>query len=185
MLDDTQSDIELIRRIRAGDKSAADRLVNRYLRAARALALAYVSDTETADDVSQDAIIQALVKIDECRHPARFGAWLARIVRNCSLNTIRQRRTARNAGIQVATEHSESTSQACGAEQAEARDRLIGALHSLSEIRRAVVLLHDLEGWTHDEIAVMLEIPTGTVRSHLHYARRRLRSILEADYGDL
>jgi RNA polymerase sigma-70 factor (ECF subfamily) len=62
--------------------------------------------------------------------------------------------------------------------------RLNAALQALSAQQREVVLLHDLEGWTHREIAERLELPAGTVRSHLHYARRRLRDLLGRADGD-
>lgn len=64
------------------------------------------------------------------------------------------------------------------AERAALRRRLLGALAELPEQRREVVLLHDLEGWTHREIAERMNLPEGTVRSHLHHARRRLRVLL-------
>ena len=66
-------------------------------------------------------------------------------------------------------------------ERAEFRTLLLAALGELPEPQREVVLLHDLEGWTHEEIAVRLELPAGTVRSHLHHARRRLRRSLSED----
>jgi RNA polymerase sigma-70 factor (ECF subfamily) len=55
---------------------------------------------------------------------------------------------------------------------------LADALQDLTEVQREVVLLHDLEGWKHREIAERLDMPSGTVRSHLHYARKRLREVL-------
>ncbi len=58
------------------------------------------------------------------------------------------------------------------------RDRLTDALGQLTDVQKEVVLLHDLEGWKHREIAEHLEMPSGTVRSHLHFARKRLRKIL-------
>jgi RNA polymerase sigma-70 factor (ECF subfamily) len=58
------------------------------------------------------------------------------------------------------------------------RERLRAALARLPETHREIVLLHDLEGWKHVEIAERLDLPPGTVRSHLHHARRRLREIL-------
>ena len=64
------------------------------------------------------------------------------------------------------------------AERAELRERLLAALDVLPERQREVLLLHDLEGWTHREIAERLERPAGTARSDLHQARRRLRQIL-------
>jgi RNA polymerase sigma-70 factor (ECF subfamily) len=62
----------------------------------------------------------------------------------------------------------------------ELRENLSDALGRLPEIQRQIVLLHDLEGWKHREIAERLELPSGTVRSHLHFARKALRGALEA-----
>jgi RNA polymerase sigma-70 factor, ECF subfamily len=64
------------------------------------------------------------------------------------------------------------------AETAELREQLRGALMGLPEMQRQIVLLHDLEGWKHREIADRLDLPCGTVRSHLHFARKALRSAL-------
>jgi RNA polymerase sigma-70 factor (ECF subfamily) len=64
------------------------------------------------------------------------------------------------------------------AERGELRQKLALALGELTEVQREVVLLHDLEGWKHREIADVLEMPPGTVRSHLHYARKKLREAL-------
>ena len=70
------------------------------------------------------------------------------------------------------------------AERAELRGRLGAALGRLPEQQREVVLLHDLEGWTHREIGERLDLPAGTVRSHLHHARRKLREILGVTDGE-
>ncbi len=64
-------------------------------------------------------------------------------------------------------------------ELGELTSRLLWALEKLNEVQREIVLLHDLEGWEHREIAEKLEMPSGTVRSHLHYARKRLREYVE------
>jgi RNA polymerase sigma-70 factor (ECF subfamily) len=74
-----------------------------------------------------------------------------------------------------------SGSAAAEVERGELRALLLAALAELPEAQREVVLLHDLEGWTHEEIAGRLELPAGTVRSHLHHARRRLRRILSEE----
>ena len=63
-------------------------------------------------------------------------------------------------------------------ENAQLREMLEGALRQLPEVQREIVLLHDLEGWKHREIAEMMELPSGTVRSHLHFARKTLRAAL-------
>ena len=65
-------------------------------------------------------------------------------------------------------------------EAAELERDLVEALGELTEIQRQIVLMHDLEGWKHKDIADRLELPSGTVRSHLHFARKALRSALTA-----
>jgi RNA polymerase sigma-70 factor (ECF subfamily) len=67
------------------------------------------------------------------------------------------------------------------AERADARDHLAAALATLTDVRRDVLLLHDLEGWTHPEIAEHLGIAAGTVRAHLFWARRDLRARLSQE----
>jgi RNA polymerase sigma-70 factor (ECF subfamily) len=78
----------------------------------------------------------------------------------------------------------QAESPADAAVRSDLRDRLLAALAQLPEDRREVVLLHDLEGWTHREIAEQMKLPPGTVRSHLHHARRRLRELLGPSGGD-
>ena len=69
------------------------------------------------------------------------------------------------------------------AEASELRGILQGALDELPEVQRQIVLLHDLEGWKHREIAERLDLPCGTVRSHLHFARKALRAALQTVPG--
>ncbi|MGH7525579.1 MAG: RNA polymerase sigma factor [Gemmatimonadales bacterium] len=108
---------------------------------------------------------------------SRFGGWLLQIVRNRARNLMRHHDVRRADPLDEHT-LAGGPSPAVEIEQHEVRERLRAALAVLSEIQREIVLLHDLEGWTHGEIAERLELPTGTVRSHLHHARRRLREIL-------
>jgi RNA polymerase sigma-70 factor (ECF subfamily) len=164
--------------VRSGSREAAGRLAERYLRACRATALSIVGELAGAEDVTQDAFVYAIERIDDCRHPERFGAWLLQIVRSRSRNHVRDRRADRVGPLDGASLPSGGVSPAREAERSELRERLLAALSQLSESRREVVLLHDLEGWTHREIAERLDLPTGTVRSHLHHARRALRELL-------
>ena len=176
MMDET--DAQLVAGVRRGSREAAGRLAERYLRACRATALSIVCDVPGAEDVTQDAFVYAIERIDDCRQPERFGAWLLQIVRNRSRNHLRDRRPGRVVPLDDVSEPSGDASPARDAERSELRDRLLAALAELPEDRREVVLLHDLEGWTHREIAERMELPAGTVRSHLHHARRRMRQLL-------
>jgi RNA polymerase sigma-70 factor (ECF subfamily) len=175
-----ESDAALVARVRAGDARAADRLLDRYFRASRAVALAVTGNEADAEDACQDGFVQAMERIDDCRDPARFGGWLLQIVRNRARNLVR-RHAVRGAEPLERHELPAGESAAAELEQGELRARLLAALAELPDAQREVVLLHDLEGWTHREIAGRLDLPAGTVRSHLHHARRRLRRILSED----
>ena len=175
-----ESDAALVARVRAGDARAADRLLERYFRACRAVALAITGNEADADDVCQEGFIQAMERIDSCRDPARFGGWVLQIVRNRARNLVRHH-AVRAAEPLEQHEMAGAGSASADVERGELRALLLAALAELPEAHREVVLLHDLEGWTHEEIAGRLELPAGTVRSHLHHARRRLRRILSED----
>ncbi|MEX2582893.1 MAG: sigma-70 family RNA polymerase sigma factor [Gemmatimonadota bacterium] len=173
-----QSDAELVAAVRGGSREAAGRLAERYLRATRAVALAIVRNVAAAEDVCQDAFVQSIERIADCRDPDRYGAWLLQIVRNRSRNHLRDEPAARALPLDAHPTVSAEPSPHQSAERAEIRERILAALEELSEHRRVILLLHDLEGWTHLEIAERLEMPHGTVRSHLHYARKQLRALL-------
>lgn len=173
-----ETDAELVAGLRRGDRKAAGRLAYRYLRPCRAVALSIVGEIAAAEDVCQDAFVYAMERIDDCRKPERFGAWLFQIVRNRSRNHVRDAKTDRERPLHDTALVTSAPSPDDHAERAELRQRLLAALAQLPENRREVVLLHDLEGWTHREIAERMELPRGTVASHLHHARRRLREIL-------
>ncbi len=173
-----ETDAELVHSVRRGDRRAAGRLLQRYLRAGRAVALAVTGVEADADDVCQDAFVVAIERIDDCRDPAKFGKWLLQIVRNRARNLVRADSGRRVVALSDTTPAT-GPSPATRVERTELRERLLGALAQIPEQHREVVLLHDLEGWKHREIAERLGLPEGTVRSHLHHARRRLRRILE------
>jgi len=172
------SDSELVRRARKGDELAFGVLVQRYQRPAYAVALSVTGRHEDAEDAAQESFLVALDRLDECRSPERFGGWLMTIVRNRSKNLVR-RESLRETDELPPAARSRMPTPDRAAEAAELRGLLKEALFDLPEVQRQVVLLHDLEGWKHREIADQLDLPCGTVRSHLHFARRALRSALE------
>jgi RNA polymerase sigma-70 factor (ECF subfamily) len=137
---------------------------------------------EDAEDAAQEAFLVALQRIEECRNPERFAGWLLTIVRNRSRNLVR-RESLRTAEPLPPSASGRGPTPDRETERAELREHLRRALETLTPIQREVVLLHDLEGWKHREIADRLEIPSGTVRSHLHFARKALRGVLGVTKG--
>ena len=179
------TDSRLVARARAGDAGAFEELVRRYLRSAHAVALGVLGNPADAEDVGQDAFLVALEKLDECRDPKRFAAWLMRIVRNRALNFLESRSLRQGEPLDEAASATEGDDPEWRAGQSELRDRLLAALALLPPGQREVVLLHDLEGFKHREIAVLLGTSEGAARVQLFQARRALRRLLESgDRGD-
>jgi RNA polymerase sigma-70 factor (ECF subfamily) len=174
----TEGDAVLVGRARAGDGPAFEALVRRHLGAATAVAFGVLGDRADAEDVSQDAFIAALEQLDTLTEPHRFGAWLLRIVRNRALSALRKQRVRAAEPLEWATGAMSDADPARDAERAALRARLDGALATLPEHQRQIVLLHDLEEWKHREIGELLSMPEGTVRHHLFLARRALRARL-------
>ncbi len=174
----TETDARLVELAREGDRDAFEVLVRRHVGAAYAVALATLGEPAEAEDATQDALIRALERLDDCREPARFGAWLITIARNRAYSLRRRRRVRQAEPLEHVRRGDAKSDTAAVAERNELRERLARALETLSEVQREVVLLHDLEGWTHREIGERLMMPEGTVRSHLFYARRALRERL-------
>lgn len=175
---DSIEDAELVRRAREGDSDAFGELVGRYARAAYAVAISVTGRHEDAEDAAQESFLVALQRLEECRRPDRFSAWLMTIVRNRSRNLVR-REVLRDTDPIPVTAGSKGPNPETETEQSELRARLKGALAQLPDVQREIVLLHDLEGWKHREIAERLSLPSGTVRSHLHFARKALRAVLD------
>ena len=172
------SDARMVALARSVDADAFEGLVRRHLRAAHAVALSIVGEPADAEDVCQDAFLVALERLDECRRPERFAAWLLQIVRNRARNALRYAGVRQAMPLDVAHGLSGGENPGRETERSELRDRLLAALARLPEIQRQVLMLHDLEGWRHREIAETLAIPEGTARAHLSQARRAMRSLL-------
>ena len=175
------SDARLVERVREGDAAAFEGLVRRHIGAAYAVALAVLRSPADAEDACQDAFVTALQRLNDCRDPARFAPWLHQIVRNRARDLRRREATRRAVPIESVEALAAPDDPAFEAERSALRDRLADSLAVLTGVQRDVLLLHDLEGWRHREIAERLELPEGTVRAHLFNARKALRARLGAD----
>jgi RNA polymerase sigma-70 factor, ECF subfamily len=170
-------DAELIERVRNGDSEAFDMLVSRHMRHAYRIAYRLLGHREDAEDLVQEAFLTVLEKIDSFQAGREFTPWFNRIVVNRGLNT-RKSRAVRRTEMIPASAVSSTSSPARDAEQAEIAVRVRAAVATLPERQRVIVELFELEGFSGAEIAEMLEISAGTVRWHLHEARRTLRDLL-------
>jgi len=171
----------LVDAVRGGDAQAYTTLVNRYMDPAYAVALSMLRQEQDAEDAVQAAFIRALDRIEQLRPGSRFGPWFYRVLRSTCLN-LRRRESLRT--------HSELTETASSRddphrelERNDARSRVLAALEQLPERQRTAVLMYDLEGYDHAEIAEVLEIAVGTSRANLHHGRQALKRILTARSG--
>lgn len=174
------SDAELVVRARIGDSRAFSELVRRYRRAAYLVAWGITGSHEDAEDAAQEAFVVSMERLDECREPDRFAGWFMMIVRNRAKNLLRREKVRESEAVTQWLPSGDPGPDRV-TERVLLRERLSEALRALPPVQREVVLLHDLEGWKHREIAERLGMPSGTVRSHLHFARKTLRDRL----GDL
>lgn len=171
-------DSRLVARTLAGDGRAFEELVRRHLKAANAVALGVLGDPADAEDVCQEAFLAALTRLEECRDPSRFAAWFLTIVRNRALNARERRAVRQSEPLERAAHAAGEDDPAENALRSERRETLLAALSELPPAQREVVILHDLEGWRHREIADLLGTSEGAVRVRLFEARRNLRARL-------
>lgn len=168
-----EPDNVLLPAIAAGDEAAFRTLYRRHTPRLRWLVLRLLGGHEAdADDAVQEGWVRAVAGLPGFRGEAVFRSWLSAIAIRVAWETIRKRRP-----WVAMDEEAELTTHAFDLEE---RVDLEQALGRLPDPQRMVVVLHDVEGFTHDEIATQLGIAEGTSKSHLHRARRALRLMLES-----
>jgi RNA polymerase sigma-70 factor (ECF subfamily) len=171
-----ERDAALVRRVRDGDASAFDEIVKAYMRQVFQVAYRVVGHREDAEDLVQDCILAAYQYLDSYDVDRPFGPWITRIVLNRGANLRRSR--ARRATEPETDAVSPAPSALDEATRAEARAKLVEVMATLNERQRMIVTMFDVDGMTSTEIGDRLELAPGTVRWHLHEARRILRSAL-------
>lgn len=178
------NEAELIERARKGDTQAFGVLVERYQRRVVGVAMAVVHNQEDALELAQETFIRAYENLAKFESRSSFSTWLYRIAANISIDF--RRREGRHTIIRGEEgEHeldrlpSERGDSFLESSRSELGRRLRDALQELTPEHRAVILLREVEGLSYDEISEVLQCPRGTVMSRLHYARDRLRGILD------
>lgn len=171
---------ELIAKAREGDERAVRALYDRYSPRVYAVVRRIVGEDDLAEDCAQEAWIRALRALPGFRGEARFGTWLHRIAVNSALQMIRKekKRTERETSIPVDLPVSPSVGDPLLAKKLQA------ALDQLSPGMREVLILHDVEGYTHAEIGEVLGVTAGTSKSQLFKARARMRVLLSGCRDD-
>jgi RNA polymerase sigma-70 factor (ECF subfamily) len=158
----------------------------RYQDQAFEVALRIVRSPEDAEEVAQDAFIRAWRALEGFREEAKFSTWLYTIVTRCALDRARKLQRKREREADLEPEVAESIALPQGAKRAEgSMRRLERILAGLSPVRRAVVTLFYLREYSVEEVGQILEMPVGTVKTHLHRSRAALRKAwLEQEVGN-
>jgi RNA polymerase sigma-70 factor (ECF subfamily) len=170
----------LITRVLDGDREAARALYEAHVHRVHRLVFRLCGDEELTHDLTQDVFIRAFDQLPRFRGEAALSTWLHRIAVSVTLNAMRKvrrlqtREQSLDGAMLVAAEGT-------APHDTELRERLTKAIEALSPGGRASVILHDIEGYTHVEIAAMLGIAVGTSKARLFDARVRLRQAL-AEY---
>ena len=174
-IDQNQStERELIRLAGDGDAHAIRTLYDRYAPRVYAVVRRIAGDDDLAQDYAQEAWIRAIRALPTFRGDSRFSTWLHRIAVNAALQALRKTETRRKregpkpVAVPIAPAHRDSL----------LRQRLERALDGLPEGMRQVLILHDVEGYTHEEIANVLGVTSGTSKSQLFKARSKMRVLL-------
>jgi RNA polymerase sigma-70 factor (ECF subfamily) len=171
--DGIAADRRVAERVRRGDVEAFAGLVEAHQGAVRGWLRRLVGDPDTADDLAQDTFLRAFERLDAWDGRGSFRAWLFGIARHLALAG--HRRAGRESR---ALETAHRGVAEVRTPLPEVHD-LEGLLATLGEVERECLVLHLGWGLTHGEIGAMLELPTGTVKSHVHRARRRIGAALQ------
>ncbi len=178
------SDRELTRRLRAADVDAAEALVNTYGARAHRLAVRITGSQADAEEVVQDALWTVVRKVEAFKGDAALGTWIYRITVNAAYNLLRRRgRRQREVSWDDLPSDLQPASGDDPARQTELRTVLTAAIDELGAVDRTVVVLHDVDGMSHLDIAATLDLSVPAVKARVHRVhlllRRRLRDYLE------
>lgn len=189
---------ELVERVLRGEAAAAAELVDLYQgRVYRLVRRMWARDVQLVEDLTQEVFLRVFRALPRFGQECALGAWIHRITVNVCISELRKRKALKRDRTTMSLDQSYgpdddgpkieacATTPAPGAEteKRELFDACRNAIAELPELWRVILTLRDLEGRSYEEIAQILDLPKGTVRSRLHRARARVRARLEAEEG--
>lgn len=178
--------VELVDSAKEGDQEAMEELIRRTQVGVYTLAYRLVGNEEDARDVVQETYIRVVRNIKRFRGEAAFSTWLYRVTANAAYTLIAKRRRRAAESLDEMAETTEPPPDTAPGPEAQAisgdaRDRLTGALARLSQSDRMVVVMKDIYGFPHEDIAAELDISVSACKVRLHRARKRLKDVLAAE----
>jgi len=182
-------DRELVLLCQKSNPDAFAELVGRHQDRIYSSISRFCGNAEDASDITQRAFINAFRKIGEFKNDAAFSTWIYRIAFNQAISFRRENKRAAvsiySKDDELLAEPSEDRNPTENLESQETQKKVQQALDLLEDADRQIILLKDLQGASYDEIADVLQIPKGTVRSRLHRARLELKAKLKSFIGTL
>jgi RNA polymerase sigma-70 factor, ECF subfamily len=186
-------DWAVVQKVQAGNVGAFDQLVQKYREHIFSVIYNMTSNREDASDLSQETFIKAFQAIGRFQGKSAFFTWIYRIAINTTMTFLKKRSRRRYISYENINEEVSSAEiferltaknrTEKGALVKELQEKLNDALQKLSLKHRTVVILHEIEGLEHAEIAEITKTSIGTVRSRLHYAKQQLQSYLQEYLG--
>lgn len=175
-------ELELIDRARQGDAAAERELYDAHVDRVYRLSYRLVGDDDLARDCTQETFIRAFERLEQFRGEAAFGTWLRAIATSVGLNRLRKVKRFRRR--EVALDHAAHLGETPRRSEPDLKARLREAIDDLPSKYRVVFVMHDVEGYTHEEIAQTLGMQPGTSKAQLSRARARLREALAEFRGE-
>lgn len=198
---DDAAELALVERVRGGDQEALADLLRRYQDRLYTVCLRMVSDRELAADLTQDAFVKIIQGLDGFDGRSKLSTWMIRVTMNCCLSRLRKEKLRRHASLDRMMDGSRSGDASVrsapfeqgagygrtgepavpeGVEHGERSRKVLLALDDVSLEQRAILILRDARGLEYEQIAEVLGIAVGTVKSRLFRARLALRQAMEA-----
>ena len=177
------TDAQLVARCIAGDRSAERALYDAHVDRVFRIAYRLAGDPDLAQDFTQETFIRAFSRLSQYRGDASLSTWLHTIATSVSLNGMRSVTRLRGRVTNI-DDVPELPASPLRTSPHDLRERLHQSIDALSVKLRPVFVMHDVEGYTHEEIASTLSIPVGTSKARLFDARAKLRAALEIFAGD-
>ena len=172
---------DLIARVLTGDRVAGRELYDAHAPRVYRLVFRLTGEPDLAEEFTQETFIRAFGQLDRFRGEAALSTWLYRVAFSVTSNGMRKVKRFRKRETDLA--EAESIGVGSHGAEPDLRARLALAVDELPEIHRTMIVMHDIEGFTHAEIASTLGVPEGTCKTRLAHARAKLREKL-ADFLD-